>query len=163
MTESLSKKLAKRFKTLFTRQNRLLLHELIRTDIKVRDHNSILGALWSLIGPVALAIIMYLIFRMNIGSQIEAYPLYLLVGIVFVNYFITSTSYLLKVFHVNKSTVLETLVTDEHVTNQQAKNYRVEVIFGYIFQVSGIIQINSRFLDFLKRQFPVVAGTYNTS
>jgi len=74
----------------FTHNNYILLAELIRAKFLNDDRNSILGLLWSLLGPVAMFLAMYFIFRTRFGQGITHYPLYLLIGIVLVNFFVNA-------------------------------------------------------------------------
>lgn len=72
----------------------ILLRELVITDFKLRYQGSILGYLWSLLRPLALFVILYIVFVkfLKIGSTIEHFPVYLLTGIVLWNYFAEVTS-----------------------------------------------------------------------
>ncbi len=107
----------KRFKTrtdrLFNKSNWRLFLELVRANFKVRENNSILGIFWSLIGPIALLIIMYFVFRLRFGQEIKAYPLYLLIGIITTTFFITATTYVIKIFFAYRDLVLNTTVPRE--------------------------------------------------
>ena len=68
----------------FKRENRILLHELVVTDFKLRYQGSILGYLWSVIKPIFLFAILYVVFGIFMrGNQgVDHYPVYLLLGIV---------------------------------------------------------------------------------
>src|SRR5437764_525848 len=72
----------------------ILLRQLVKTDFKLRYQGSILGYLWSLLRPLALFVILYLVFTkiFRIGRSIPNYPVYLLLGIVVWNYFAEVTS-----------------------------------------------------------------------
>lgn len=107
------RKLKARADRLFAKPNWNLLVELVRANFKVRDHNSILGVFWSLLGPAALLVIMYLVFRMRFGQGVKTYPLYLLIGIVFISFFITATTYIIKIFLTNRDVVLNSTVPRE--------------------------------------------------
>jgi len=76
-------------KQLFSKQNRALLSELVRTDFKLRYQGSILGYAWSLLKPLFMFLILYLVFAVifKIGKDIPHYPIYLLTGIVLWNFF----------------------------------------------------------------------------
>src|SRR5580658_8866843 len=71
----------------------ILLRELVRTDFKIRYQNSILGYLWSLLRPLLLFLILYFVFTrfLKIGNSIPHYPVYLLLGILFWNFFVEVT------------------------------------------------------------------------
>lgn len=71
-----------------------ILKQLILTDFKLRYQGSILGYLWSLLRPVALFAILYLVFGvlLKVGADIDNYASYLLFGIVVWNYFAEMTN-----------------------------------------------------------------------
>lgn len=73
----------------FSKQNRALLAELVRTDFKLRYQGSVLGYTWSLLRPLLLFAILYLVFVrfLRIGATIQHFPIYLLLGIVIWNFF----------------------------------------------------------------------------
>ncbi len=77
----------------FSRKNRILLRELVITDFKLRYQGSVLGYAWSLLKPLFLFAIMYVVFGklMKFGS-VEHYAIYLLFGIVLWNFFLEATS-----------------------------------------------------------------------
>lgn len=74
----------------------ILLRQLVITDFKLRYQGSVLGYLWSLLKPLALFAILYVVFArfLKIGDSVPHFPVYLLLGIVLWNYFaeVTSTS-----------------------------------------------------------------------
>lgn len=71
------------------RYSLILLRELVITDFKLRYQASTLGYIWSLLRPLMLFIILYFVFVkfLRVGSDIQHYPVYLLLGIVLWNYF----------------------------------------------------------------------------
>ncbi len=109
------KKLKDRIRLFFTKTNLSNLFQLFNTCRKGIDNNSILGILWSLIVPLVLFSVMFIVFRMRFGGQVKAYPLYLLTGIVCVNFFTISISYLTKSLFNYKSMVLNTRTLRENI------------------------------------------------
>jgi ABC-2 type transport system permease protein len=79
---------------LLTKQNRALLSELVRTDFKLRYQGSVLGYAWSLLRPLFLFGILYVIFVLVLksGDGIPHFPVYLLLGVVIWNFFLEMTS-----------------------------------------------------------------------
>lgn len=73
----------------FSKQNRALLSELVRTDFKLRYQGSVLGYAWSLLRPLLLFLILYIVFVkfLKLGNDVPHYPVYLLLGIVIWNFF----------------------------------------------------------------------------
>jgi ABC-2 type transport system permease protein len=77
----------------FTKQNRALLAELVRTDFKLRYQGSVLGYAWSLLRPLLIFVILYIVFVkfLKLGNGVPHYPVYLLFGIVLWNFFTEMT------------------------------------------------------------------------
>jgi ABC-2 type transport system permease protein len=78
---------------IFSRRNRILLRELVITDFKLRYQGSVLGYAWSLLKPLFLFAIMYVVFGLliKIGS-VEHYAVYLLLGIILWTFFAEATN-----------------------------------------------------------------------
>lgn len=77
----------------FNRRNRILLRELVITDFKLRYQGSMLGYAWSLLKPLFLFAIMYVVFGLLIKlGSIEHYAVYLLLGIVLWTFFAEATN-----------------------------------------------------------------------
>lgn len=79
---------------ILSRRNRILLRELVITDFKLRYQGSVLGYLWSLLKPLFLFAVLYVVFVyfLRFGSDIEHFPIYLLLGIVMWTFFTEATS-----------------------------------------------------------------------
>jgi len=73
----------------FSKKNRALLAELVRTDFKLRYQGSVLGYAWSLLRPLFIFVILYVVFVkfIKLGTDVPHYPIYLLLGIVIWNFF----------------------------------------------------------------------------
>lgn len=71
-----------------------MLRQLVITDFKVRYQGSVLGYVWTLLRPLALFVILYLVFAqfLGVGDSIPYFPVYLLLGIVLWNYFVEVTT-----------------------------------------------------------------------
>jgi ABC-2 type transport system permease protein len=81
-------------RNVFSKPNRALLAELVRTDFKLRYQGSVLGYAWSLLRPLLLFIILYVVFVkfIHLGKGVPHYPVYLLLGIVIWNFFNEATT-----------------------------------------------------------------------
>lgn len=77
-----------------SKKNRAILREMVVTDFKVRYQGSILGYLWSVLKPLFLFAILYVVFTyvFKVGKSIPHYPVYLLLGIVMWNFFTEATT-----------------------------------------------------------------------
>jgi len=77
----------------FSKRNRVLLRELVVTDFKLRYQGSVLGYAWSLLKPLFLFAIMYVVFGVLVRlGTIEHYAVYLLLGIVLWTFFSEATN-----------------------------------------------------------------------
>jgi ABC-2 type transport system permease protein len=76
------------------RYSAILLKQLVKTDFKLRYQGSFLGYIWSLLRPLAIFVILYIVFTkfLSIGKGVPNYPIYLLLGIVLWNFFIEVTT-----------------------------------------------------------------------
>lgn len=81
---------------LLARRNRILLRELVVTDFKLRYQGSVLGYLWSLLKPLLLFTILYIVFvkflRFDRGAGVDHFSVYLLLGVVLWSFFTEATT-----------------------------------------------------------------------
>jgi teichoic acid transport system permease protein len=61
-----------------------------RSDFKMNNEGKLFGILWYFINPLIMFFILFLIFS-NKKSEILQYPLYLLMGVIMLNFFQNST------------------------------------------------------------------------
>ncbi len=81
------------FRRIFSKKNRVLLSELVRTDFKLRYQGSVLGYAWSLLQPLFFFLILYVVFTLlKVNKGIPHYSVYLLVGMVLWSFFREMTS-----------------------------------------------------------------------
>jgi len=78
---------------ILSRRNRILLRELVVTDFKLRYQGSVLGYLWSLLKPLMLFTILYLVFVrfLKFGAGEEHFAVSLLLGTVLWTFFTEAT------------------------------------------------------------------------
>lgn len=71
-----------------------LIKEIALTDFKLRYKGSFLGYLWSLMKPIAMFAVLYIVFTsvFKIGDDVENFAVYLLLGIVFWEFFTETTN-----------------------------------------------------------------------
>jgi ABC-2 type transport system permease protein len=72
----------------------ILLKQLVISDFKLRYQGSVLGYVWSLLRPLAIFTILYIVFGkvLQIGGEVQYYSVYLLLGIILWNFFVEVTS-----------------------------------------------------------------------
>lgn len=98
------------------RYSLILLKQLVITDFKIRYKGSFLGYLWTLLRPLALFAILYIVFVhfLRIGGDIPHFAVYLLLGIVLWNYFTEVTTNGLSAI-VNKGDLMRKLYFPRYV------------------------------------------------
>jgi ABC-2 type transport system permease protein len=71
----------------------VLLRQLVITDFKLRYKGSVLGYVWSLLRPLALFAVLYVVFVqfLRFGADVPHFAVSLLLGIVLWNYFVEVT------------------------------------------------------------------------
>ena len=72
--------------TLYTRYA-FLIKQLVSRDFKTKYKRSMLGMAWSFLNPLLTMSVQYIVFSTLFKSDIPNYPVYLLSGIVFFNFF----------------------------------------------------------------------------
>ena len=82
-----------KLQNIFSKRNKILLRELVITDFKLRYQGSVLGYLWSLLKPLMLFAIMYMVFVhfLRFGEGIPHFAVALLLGIVMWTFFTEAT------------------------------------------------------------------------
>ena len=78
----------------FNKKNRILLYELVKTDFKLRYQGSALGVLWSVLKPLMLFAVMYVVFVkfLKFTDGTPTYPIALLLGISLWSFFTEATT-----------------------------------------------------------------------
>ena len=79
---------------LLDKKNRVLLYELVKTDFKLRYQGSFLGILWSVLKPLMLFAVMYMVFVkfLKFTDGTFQYPIVLLLGISLWSFFTEATN-----------------------------------------------------------------------
>lgn len=80
------------------RYSLILLRELVRFDFKIKYQDSILGYIWSVMKPLFMFTILYVVFIkiLHVGEGIKHWPVALLAGIVLWQFFLDVTNGTIK-------------------------------------------------------------------
>ena len=72
----------------------ILMRAMVITDFKLRYQASLLGYLWTLLRPLAVFSILYVVFVkfLRLGASVPYFPVYLLFGLVVWGFFVEATS-----------------------------------------------------------------------
>ncbi|MDF2855486.1 MAG: type transporter [Neobacillus sp.] len=79
-------------KGIFQYKYSFLLSQLVKRDFKTKYRRSVLGIFWSLLNPLLIMVVQYLVFSTLFRFDIPNYSVYLLSGIVMFNYMADATS-----------------------------------------------------------------------
>ena len=79
---------------MFEEKNRILLKELVKTDFKLRYQGSVIGYIWSVLKPLMLFAVMYVVFIyfMRFGDDVPHFAVALLLGMVLWSFFTETTN-----------------------------------------------------------------------
>lgn len=80
----------KHLKELYDYRN--LIWQLAWSEFKLRYKNSILGYFWSLLEPMLMLLVLYVVFSNLMKVQVEYYQLFLLLGIILWSFFSRATT-----------------------------------------------------------------------
>ena len=69
-----------------------LIFNFAITDLKIRYKNSVLGVIWSLLEPLLLLGVLFVVFSTMFRFDIPNFPIYLLLGLITWNFFKNSTT-----------------------------------------------------------------------
>jgi len=82
--------IVKHLKELYGYRN--LIWQLAWSEFKLRYKNSILGYFWSLLEPLLMLLVLYVVFSNLMRVQVEYYQLFLLLGIILWGFFSRATT-----------------------------------------------------------------------
>lgn len=74
-----------------------LLWELTASQFKLKDQSTFFGVLWSFLNPLLLVAVLFVFFHAQVGSSIEHYAVYLLLGTAQYTYFSNATNVSMRV------------------------------------------------------------------
>lgn len=78
---------------LFSRRNRIIFKELVKTDYKMRYQGSVLGHVWDFLKPLMLFGVRFFIFAklLGLGNGVKHFPISLFLGMIFLTFFQEAT------------------------------------------------------------------------
>lgn len=148
-----------------TRYHLRILWQLIKGEFKLRYQNSYLGYVWTLIKPLLLFGVIYLVFSVFLQSPVQHYPIYLLLGVIIWNFFAEATLIGMSTFLTKRELVTkiyfprEILVFASTLSSLMTLLLNLVVFFIFIM-VSGVFPGTEAlfFLLYLVELYLIVAG-----
>ncbi|MDR1913359.1 MAG: ABC transporter permease [Clostridiales bacterium] len=130
-----------------------LFEELVKRDFKKKYKRTILGMLWSMLGPMLQLLVMALIFTRFFGRTMQHYIIYLFAGNLVYSYFKESTNGGMQSLIAN-SGIITKINTPKYVfllsRNVSALiNFLLTLIIFFIFVAADGVAFHPRFLTLL--------------
>lgn len=95
----------------FLREDKNLIFELSRRNIKQQYRGSILGFVWTILNPLLTMLVMWFVFQQIFGKDNSYYPIYLLCGNILFTALRTATSMSVASIENNRGLLLRTKVS----------------------------------------------------
>lgn len=109
---------------------RFLMQQLVIKDIKLKYRRSILGYLWSILNPLMIMVIMVIVFSNMFRSDIEKFPVYLIIGQTLFNFMSESTNQAIMSITGNASLLKKTYVPKYVFTVSKVTSSFVNMLFA---------------------------------
>ena len=109
---------------------RFLMQQLVMKDIKLKYRRSILGYLWSILNPLMIMVIMVIVFSNMFRSDIENFPVYLIIGQTLFNFMSESTNQAIMSITGNAALLKKTYVPKYVFTVSKVTNSFVNTLFA---------------------------------
>ena len=111
-------------------QYRFLVEQLVTKDIKLKYRRSFLGYLWSILNPLMIMVIMVIVFSNMFDSDIQNYPVYLIIGQTLFNFMNESTNQAITSITGNASLLKKTYVPKYVFTVSKITSSFVNTLFA---------------------------------
>ncbi len=138
--------------SLVNARNRSLVRELVISDFKLRYKNSILGYLWSLLKPLMLFGVLYVVFTriVKVGNGVPYYPAYLLLGLVIWTFFVEATvsgmnSIMARGDMIRKISIPKYAIVVS-TTLSALVNFSLNMVVVFIFMIIGHVPLHATIL-----------------
>lgn len=135
------------------KKNGRILKEIAVSDFKVRYQNSILGYFWTLVKPLLLFAVLYVVFSIFMRFPVENYQLYLLLGVIIWNFFAEATSIALRSFETKRSLITKIyfprIIVVVASTLTSFLTFLLNMIVFFAFLVFSDISLNFHFFFFI--------------
>lgn len=109
---------------------RFLMNQLVAKDIKLKYRRSFLGYLWSILNPLMIMIIMVIVFSNMFRSDINNFPVYLIIGQTLYNFMSESTTQAISSITGNSALLKKTYVPKYVFTVSKVTSSFVNMLFA---------------------------------
>lgn len=151
---------------IFSKKNVRILKEIAISDFKVRYQNSLLGYVWTLIKPLLLFAVLYVVFSVFMRFPVENYQLYLLLGVIIWNFFAEATSIALRSFETKQSLITKVyfprIIVVIASTLTSLLTFLLNMIVFFVFLIISDISFSANFFFMVVYTFElyfIILGT----
>ena len=111
-------------------QYRFLMDQLVEKDIKLKYRRSFLGYLWSILNPLLVMVIMVIVFSSMFRSDIQNFPVYLIIGQTLFGFMSESTNQAIGSITGNAALLKKTYVPKYVFTVSKVTSSFVNTLFA---------------------------------
>ena len=111
-------------------QYRFLMGQLVEKDIKLKYRRSFLGYLWSILNPLLVMVIMVIVFSSMFRSDIQNFPVYLIIGQTLFGFMSESTNQAIGSITGNAALLKKTYVPKYVFTVSKVTSSFVNTLFA---------------------------------
>lgn len=111
-------------------QYRFLMQQLVSKDVKLKYRRSFLGYVWSILNPLMIMVIMVVVFSSMFRSDIQNFPVYLIIGQTLFNFMTESTTNAIFSITGNAALLKKTYVPKYVFTVSKVTSSFVNMIFA---------------------------------
>lgn len=140
-----------------SRYYRDLIIELLKKEIKVRYKNNILGYAWSILNPLAQAMVFFVAFQKILKVQIDEYVLFLVLGLFPWQWFLNSIAVGSTTMIANASLIKKTVFPREYIVYAGVLNDAVHFLLSIPVLALFLLIYHQHINPVLALIFPVLA------
>lgn len=111
-------------------QYRFLMKQLVEKDIKLKYRRSFLGYLWSILNPLMVMVIMVIVFSNMFRSDIQNFPVYLIIGQTLFSFMNESTNQAIGSITSNAALLKKTYVPKYVFTVSKVSSSFINTLFA---------------------------------
>lgn len=134
-----------------------LISELVKKEIKVRYKNNFLGYAWSILNPLAQALVFYVAFQKILKVQINEYVLFLVLGLFPWQWFLNSIAVASTSMIANANLIKKTVFPREYIVYATVLNDAVHFLLSIPVLALFLLVYHQHVNPVLLPIFPVLA------
>lgn len=120
-----------------------LIKQLVLKDIKLKYRRSFLGYIWSVLNPLMVMLVMYIVFSQMFRFDVPNYPAYLIIGQSLFTFMTEATSQSISSIFANASLLKKIYVPKYIFTMTKVMSSLVHLLFSLVamaivFVISGV-------------------------